>query len=273
MMKISTITLLLIGVVSLKGDLKHGRMSIIPEYDQNLVTILFSGHRLDSESTVPFQFTVPDDVDSVSFIQNKSGGELDFIQIPTQLINNQKWVEVSSTLPEFAFMINSTEFNEPGNRHFEYNLIFSEKIIEFNLEIMEPLAAENFTYDGFDGETSKDAHGQTTHLVQWTNISANDAKSISLSYLNARGLSTKSVLAELMGRSQKEMRPTMPVEKVKRHKLYIWEPLIALSVVSVLIIIILLNVKNKNESNMNCSNCGSKIKSSGKFCPNCGGQL
>ena len=111
MMKISTITLLLIGVVSLKGDLKHGRMSIIPEYDQNLVTILFSGHRLDSESTVPFQFTVPDDVDSVSFIQNKSGGELDFIQIPTQLINNQKWVEVSSTLPEFAFMINSTEFN------------------------------------------------------------------------------------------------------------------------------------------------------------------
>jgi len=113
-MRFSTFILFFFGVVYLMGDLNHGRMSIIPEYDQNIVTILFSGHRADDTKKTPFLFTVPLDVDSVSLIKNNPNDELDFVLIPTRLIKGHKWVEVSSELSEFAFMINSTKFLKPG---------------------------------------------------------------------------------------------------------------------------------------------------------------
>jgi hypothetical protein len=73
-MRFSTVILFIIGVVNLKGDLSHGRMSIIPEYDQNNVTILFSGHRADDTPKTAFLFTVPLDVDSVSLIKSNANG-------------------------------------------------------------------------------------------------------------------------------------------------------------------------------------------------------
>ena len=56
-MRIFTYFLFLFGVMHLKGEMKHGRMSIIPEYDQNMVTILFSGHRPADLPDTPFLFT------------------------------------------------------------------------------------------------------------------------------------------------------------------------------------------------------------------------
>ena len=270
-MRFSTFILFILMVVHLRGDLSHGRMSIIPEYDQNNVTILFSGHRLDETQKMPFYFTVPLDVDSVSLIKTNTNGELDFVLIPTRLIKDLKWVEVSPDLNEFAFMINSTKFTEPGNRHFEYSLSFSEVIGEFNLEIQEPLPAENFEYSGFQGEKEQDAHGQTTHSIQWQNILENETKLISISYSNSRGLTTRSALAELMTLSQKEDLPNkQPINKIKRHKLYIWEPLIALAVVTLFIAIIMMVYQNGKTNSLTCHNCGQKRTRLDNFCSGCG---
>ena len=269
-MRFSTFILFILGVVNLKGDLSHGRMSIIPEYDQNNVTILFSGHRADDTQKTAFFFTVPLDVDSVSLIKTNSNGELDFVLIPTLLIKDLKWVEVSPNLNEFAFMINSTEFPEPGNRQFEYSLSFSEVIGEFNLEIQEPLPAENFEYSGFQGEKAQDAHGQTTHSIQWQNILENETKLISISYSNSRGLTTRSALAELMTLSKKEDLPKQPINKIKRHKLYIWEPLIALAVVTLFIAIIMMVYQNGKTNSLTCHNCGQKRTRLDNFCSGCG---
>jgi len=272
-MRFSTFILFFFGVVYLMGDLNHGRMSIIPEYDQNIVTILFSGHRADDTKKTPFLFTVPLDVDSVSLIKNNPNGEFDFVLIPTRLIKGHKWVEVSSELSEFAFMINSTKFLKPGNRYFEYELSFTEAIGEFDFEIQEPLAAENFEYSGFQGKTSRDAHGQTTHSIQWTNIPANETRMISFSYLNSRGLSTRSALAELMALSQQEDRPVKPIKKIKRHNLYIWEPLIALGVVTLFAAMIIMVFQNSKTNSLTCPNCGQKRSQSDKFCPGCGEKI
>lgn len=269
-MRFSTFILFILVVVHLRGDLSHGRMSIIPEYDQNNVTILFSGHRLDETQKIPFFFTVPLDVDSVSLINTNTNGELDFVLIPTLLIKDLKWVEVSPNLNEFAFMINSTKFPEPGNRHFEYSLSFSEVIGEFNLEIQEPLPAENFEYSGFQGAKEQDAHGQTTHSIQWQNILENETKLISISYSNSRGLTTRSALAELMTLSKKEDLPKQPINKIKRHKLYIWEPLIALAVVTLFIAIIMMVYQNGKTNSLTCHNCGQKRTRLDNFCSGCG---
>jgi hypothetical protein len=272
-MRIFTCFLFLFGVMHLKGEMKHGRMSIIPEYDQNMVTILFSGHRPVDLPDTPFLFTVPLDVDTVSLIRTNPDGELDFIQVPTQEINEFKWVAIPLGLVEFAFMINSTKFIDPGDRHFEYDLSFSEKVGEFDLEIQEPLAAENFNYTGFQGQSAQDAHGQTTHAIQWTNIPANEIRSISMSYLNSRGLTTRSALAEIMALTQQQGQPDKPVKKIKRHRLYIWEPLIALGVVTVFTIIVMHYFHHGKTRNFNCSNCGHKLNPYDKFCPGCGKEI
>ena len=271
-MRFSTFIIFILGVVNLKGDLSHGRMSIIPEYDQNNVTILFSGHRAENTQKTAFLFTVPLDVDSVSLIKSNSNGEIDFIPIPAQLIKDLKWVEVSPDLNEFAFMINSTKFPKPGNRHFEYYLSFSEMIGEFNFEIQEPLPAENFDYSGFQGEKKEDAHGQTTHSIQWKNILENETKLISISYSNSRGLTTRSALAELMTLSQQDAPPDeQPInKKIKRHKLYIWEPLVALLVVTLFIAIIMMVYQNGKTNSLTCHNCGQKRTRLDNFCSGCG---
>ena len=271
-MRFSTFIIFILGVVNLKGDLSHGRMSIIPEYDQNNVTILFSGHRADDTQKTAFLFTVPLDVDSVSLIKSNSNGEIDFIPIPAQLIKDLKWVEVSPDLNEFAFMINSTKFPKPGNRHFEYYLSFSEMIGEFNFEIQEPLPAENFKYSGFQGEKTQDAHGQTTHSIQWKNILENETKLISISYSNSRGLTTRSALAELMTLSQQGAPlDEQPInKKIKRHKLYIWEPLVALLVVTLFIAIIMMVYQNGKTNSLTCHNCGQKRTRLDNFCSGCG---
>ena len=271
-MRFSTFIIFILGVVNLKGDLSHGRMSIIPEYDQNNVTILFSGHRAENTQKTAFLFTVPLDVDSVSLIKSNSDGELDFIIIPTRLIKDLKWVEVAPDLNEFAFMINSTKFPKPGNRHFEYYLSFSEMIGEFNFEIQEPLPAENFKYSGFQGEKTQDAHGQTNHSIQWKNILENETKLISISYSNSRGLTTRSALAELMILSQQDAPPDeQPInKKIKRHKLYIWEPLVALLVVTLFIAIIMMVYQNGKTNSLTCHNCGQKRTRLDNFCSGCG---
>jgi len=271
-MRFSTFIIFTLGVVNLKGDLSHGRMSIIPEYDQNNVTILFSGHRAENTQKTAFLFTVPLDVDSVSLIKSNSNGEIDFIPIPAQLIKDLKWVEVSPDLNEFAFMINSKKFPKPGNRHFEYYLSFSEMIGEFNFEIQEPLPAENFKYSGFQGEKTQDAHGQTNHSIQWKNILENETKLISISYSNSRGLTTRSALAELMTLSQQDAPPDeQPInKKIKRHKLYIWEPLVALLVVTLFIAIIMMVYQNGKTNSLTCHNCGQKRTRLDNFCSGCG---
>jgi hypothetical protein len=262
-------------VFSLKADLSHGRMSIIPEYDQNNVTILFSGHRIDDTQRTVFLFTVPLDVDSVSLIKSNAAGELDFVLIPTRLIKDRKWVEVAPELNEFAFMVNSTNFAKPGERYFEYDLSFSENIGEFNFEIQEPIPAENFNYSGFQGEKTKDAHGQTNHSIQWKNILGNETKLISISYLNSRGLTTRSALAELMVLSQQKTDSNQqPINmKIKRHRLYIWEPLLALLVVILFITFIIIIYQNGKTNSLNCHNCGQKRTRLDNFCSGCGENL
>ena len=272
-MRFFTYILSLIGVGLLYGGISHGRLSIIPEYDQNMVTILFSAHRSEEDAQSSFLFSVPSDVDSVSQIETLPDGDLNFIRLPALEKDGMKWVEVPQKLIEFAFMINCSPFPIPGPRTFEYNLSFSQTVQNLNLEIQEPLAAEKFVYDGFVGKSSTDAHGQTTHAVELNSISAKSKRFFSFSYLNPRGLTTRSALAELMTLSQQEGRPVQPMKKIKRHKLYIWEPLAALGVVTLITAIIMMVFQNGKNNSLTCTHCGLKLNSGDKFCPGCGEKI
>ena len=153
---------------------------------------------------------------------------------------------------------------------FEYNLSFSQQVTNLNLEIQKPLAAEKFRYIGFDGQKSSDSNGQTTYFVELDNIPTGSSRLIKISYENPLGITTRDALQELMSISEQKKLPQNPVKQIRRHKLYIWEPLFALGVLSVIIAIVIMN---SSVQSLNCSNCEQKLNSNDKYCPKCGEKI
>ena len=269
-MRLRLIYLFFILVKITNGEITNGRLSIIPEYDQNLVTILFTAQRGIKDQKSPIYFSVPDDVDSVSKIETLPNNQINFYVIPTKTIDGKTWVEISPDLVEFAYLINSSPFLKPGPREFEYNLSFSQQVTNLNLEIQKPLAAEKFRYIGFDGQKSSDSNGQTTYFVELDNIPTGSSRLIKISYENPLGITTRDALQELMSISEQKKLPQNPVKQIRRHKLYIWEPLFALGVLSVIIAIVIMN---SSVQSLNCSNCEQKLNSNDKYCPKCGEKI
>ena len=76
---INKFKLILFFIISLiNGDeINNVRMSIVPEYEQNLTTILLSIERINIDKENDFSFTLPNDVDSV-FIIDKTNDKLVF---------------------------------------------------------------------------------------------------------------------------------------------------------------------------------------------------
>ena len=80
---INNFKLILFFIISLiKGEeINNVRMSIVPEYEQNLTTILLSIERINIDKENDFSFTLPNDVDSVFIIDKTNDGKLVFKDI------------------------------------------------------------------------------------------------------------------------------------------------------------------------------------------------
>ena len=230
--------IILMVSTQLFGELNHGRLSIIPEYDRNAVTILISGHKKDASNS--FLLSLPADVDSVSLIQSKAQGELAFISLPIITKGSINWVETPTDKSDFAIMVLTKPFKSAGHRHFDYDLQFSTTVETIDIEVQEPMGATSFNLSGFDGEKTQDPHGQTTHQALLTQVASGNIIPIRLEYENPQGKTTRDILQEMMSMSQQQQsKPIQPNQKVKRHQLYVWEPLMAVGVLTLLIILVM----------------------------------
>ena len=73
---INKFKLILFFIISLimGEEINNVRMSIVPEYEQNLTTILLSIERINIDKENDFSFTLPNDVDSVFIIEKTNDG-------------------------------------------------------------------------------------------------------------------------------------------------------------------------------------------------------
>tara|TARA_B100001996_G_C18624207_1_gene579056 strand:+ start:218 stop:1024 length:807 start_codon:yes stop_codon:yes gene_type:complete len=268
-MKYSTILIIWFSLFgNLSGSWEQGRLSIIPEYDQNHITILFSAVRSSTFLEDEIRFSVPDNVDSVAYIKKRDDGKLEFILYPTYKDSGLNWAKIRLEAREFAFMINTQKFNNFGNRDFNYEISFSHPITDLFLEIQEPLAATNFSYSGFTGKKNIDENGISTYSTNLVDILPNENIMVALSYNNIRGETTQNILSELTLKSEEESSI-----KINRHKLYIWEPIITIGVISLFTIFIMIFIENNSLKLDYCSNCSQRIKDKSNYCPKCGEKL
>ena len=112
----------------IKGEeINNVRMSIVPEYEQNLTTILLSIERINFDEENDFSLTLPYDVDSVFIIEKTNDGKLVFKNISYDKTKNE-----TTVLPkrEIALMIKTKKYAQASRRYFNYNLSFFIKVFK-----------------------------------------------------------------------------------------------------------------------------------------------
>ena len=253
-----------------KSEEYYVRVSVIPEYEQNLVTVLMSYERESDVSFNTLSFTLPNNTDSVYIINRGINNQLGFNSVNYYEKDDYKWVDIPNLKKENAYMIITNKYKLIGKREFDYKLLFSEKIKQIDLELQEPLAAENFKYLGFEGDTSTNSKGQISYKTTIFDFLKSQSINLSFEYINKSGNTTKTELNKTSIFSQKNKK-NFPNnrQKVTRYNLYTLETLLALFIIIFLIILTFLFSYNR-ESVLKCTKCGYNLKVNDLFCSKCG---
>ena len=254
----------------LKSEEHYVRVSVIPEYEQNLVTVLMSFDRQSDANINTLSFTLPNNTDSVYIINRGLKNQLDFNSVNYYEKDGYKWVDIPNLEKENAYMIITNKYKLKGKREFIYKLLFSEKIKQIDLELQEPLAAENFKYLGFKGDSSINSKGQISYKTTIFDLLKRQSINLFFEYINNSGNTTKAELNKTLVSTQKNKK-NLPNnrQKVSRYNLYTLETLLALLIVTFLIISILLLFYNR-DSALKCTKCGHNLKVNDLFCSKCG---
>ena len=257
----------------LQSTENYVRISIVPEYEQNLTTVLISVNRSNLDEDKELFFTLPDDVDSVYLINRNKNNQLSFTSIEYIIKNGLKIVTIMPNKKEAAYMILTNRYQTIGKRNFNYRLFFSEKINELELELNEPIMAENFSYTGFLGEKFIEKDKQKSIKKRYLELLKNKIVHISFEYINKKGTTTKAEIDEILrSDNSKDFNFDKNKKIVKRYNLYVWETFFALFLICIFILVILF-IQNNSLKIYRCLECGFKVKNSDLFCSKCGEKL
>jgi len=266
---INKFKLVLFFIISLINgeEINNVRISIVPEYEQNLTTILLSIERIKFDKENDFSITLPNDVDSVFIIDKTNDGKLIF---KTILYDKAK---KEITVPQregIALMIKTKKYVQAGRRYFNYNLSFSTTISTLDIELKEPLITKDFSYSGIDGKTEIDDFDQRSYRQIKENINEGNVENISFDYFNNSGATTISIIDSII--NSPNLDEGTFKQKIKRYKTYVWETLIVLFLICIFVIIIIFNLKNERKI-IKCHKCNQKLNFDDLFCSKCGEKL
>ncbi|MBL7014492.1 MAG: zinc ribbon domain-containing protein [Candidatus Marinimicrobia bacterium] len=265
---------ILIPIILFGEGLEYARVSIVPEYEGNNMVIFISGKTDSTGMNGSLEFAIPQETDSLMQIKFIGENDVDVQPFPFSERSNGNWVNAGAVSGEFAFMIISHHFHNPGKRDFTFNMEFNQVIQGLSLEIQEPPMATQFHSSEADAEIEDDPHGQKIHRVHLHDFKPGTQKSIHISYINERGITTKGMLQEMMG-NQSDMPPARMQrenEPVVRHKLYLWQPTLIAIILAVFIGGIYKMQPGAIEENA-CQECKAPLVKNAKFCSSCGSKL
>lgn len=250
-------------------EINNVRISIVPEYEENLTTILLSLERINIDKKNNFSLTLPNDVDSVYIINKTDDGKLVFEAISYYEIKKEKKINVIHQ-KDIALMIKTKKYNKAERRYFNYKLSFSKNISTLNIEIKEPLKIKDFSYSGIDGKLEIDDFGQKSFRQIKENINMGEVENIAFNYINKEGITTITVLDSIINSAKIEEEVFK--QEIKRYKIYVWETLIVLFLISSFVLIIIFNLKNERKI-VKCHKCNQKLNFDDLFCSKCGEKL
>ena len=111
-----------------KSEENYVRVSVIPEYEQNLVTVLMSFDRNNNINVNTLSFTLPNNTDSVYIINRGLKNQLGFNLVNYYEKDGYKWIDIPDVEKEKAYMIITKKYQSKGERKFNYKLLKTEVI-------------------------------------------------------------------------------------------------------------------------------------------------
>ena len=248
-------------------EINNIRMSIVPEYEQNLTTILLSIERINIDKEIDFSFTLPSDVDSIFIIDKTNDGKLLFNAI---LYNKTKKEITVPPKEEIALMIKTKKYVQSSRRYFNYNLSFSTNISTLDIELKEPLKIKDFSHSWIDGKLEIDDFGQRSYRQIKEKINKGKVENISFDYFNKTGTTTVTIIDSII--NSPNLDEGTFKQKIIRYKTYVWETLIVLFLICIFVLIIVFNLKNERKT-IKCHKCNQKLNFDDLFCSKCGEKL
>ncbi len=253
--------------------------SLWPEYDHPGVLVLFSGEIDSTSLPQSLAFRVPDNATRV-LATGVSDTSDQLLPVVVEERGAEKWVRLNLVRPDFQVEFYYNPFGEDHSRSIAYELEFDTAIPAYLLAIQKPIMAENFTLPVEDMESFQDQHGLTFYRKQMPGMAANTVRKFEFQYENHSGETSIQQLQKMLQGQNPGMASTMdmPAPIVKRHRLPLAEPLIALAVVAIITAFLYTRQKKTSEqvplsaakSGKFCTECGQTLGANDKFCANCG---
>jgi len=164
-------------------------IAIWPEYDKPGVLVFMEGTIRQDALPTTLEFRVPEEVGAVGALFSDDSDKVPF-EVPVVQREDGKWAILG--IPRGQQILRTGYYYDPFifqvERAINYLLEFNKSLDDFNVQIQEPLAAENFWIEDSTTQMSKDTiTGLNSYSLHLEGLAAGKQKLISFGYLNPSG--------------------------------------------------------------------------------------
>ncbi|MEE3302873.1 MAG: zinc ribbon domain-containing protein [Candidatus Neomarinimicrobiota bacterium] len=268
----------LFTLVAQSSPFKSYDVVIYPEYYFSGVMAEIEGEVIEDRLPLNIKILTPSNTDSIFYVS----GSTENPQVQDIILSKSSasnYIEKSINETKFRIFIFYRLTKKGTERSGDFTFQINYPINDAHIVVQEPLVAKNFIFSERQSEDFKDQHGISFKRIHINNYISNSKKTISFSYDNPTQDISINSLQNIAASNQSASSEinNIPI----RHKLPLWQPLLVLGVVSVVVGVMFYSQTKKEASKKPstsnkgrfCTDCGKQIKSTHKFCANCGGKL
>ena len=260
---------------------------IYPEYYFSGVMAEIEAEAIEGNLPLDLKFQVPSSTDSIFYVS----GDVDTPSIEEMNFSKEgrfSYINKKVNDKKFRIFVFYDLDKNGTKRTGKFDFQLNHPVDDAHIVVQEPLVSNNFIFSEQNHEDFKDQHGINFKRIHVNNYASNFIKSVSFTYDNPTQDISMNALQKGAQNSQNADSPQNA--KPIRHTLPLWQPLVALGVVSVVVggmfyrqissEASLKEQKSKPENSKPakskgkfCTECGNKILPMNKFCANCGAKL
>ena len=271
------------------------RIQVLPEFDNPRVLVVVQGRLAASDITfpLPVTFRVPRgaQINQMAVMDVSTGATTSQSFDAQPDPDDSRWSLVSYALDNahFFYEYYYDPIEGETNKQFTYAFSSLQPVMDFSLEVQQPLAATNFTLDPpptiarFD-----EAFGFTYHQFNIGSITADDEVTVAVSYTKTDPDPSLS-REQVMGMQGSVDPPEMPAAAETSHATSSTVPTWTFVMLGAVILVsigafawyrsqpaavspvtVAPRASKAHESSEFCTQCGATLKTNARFCHVCG---
>ena len=255
---------------------------IYPDYYLSGIMAEIEAEAVEANLPLDLKFQVPSNTDSIFYVS----GDVDKPSIEEINLSNEgnmSFINKRISDKKFRIFIFYDLEKNGTQRSGGFDFQLNHPVDDAHIVVQEPLVSNNFIFSEKNHEDFKDQHGINFKRIHVNNYAENAIKSVTFTYDNP----TQDISINSLQKGAQSTQALAAPQNTKpiRHTLPLWQPLVALGLVSVVVggmfyrqistessIQEPISKTTKSKGKF-CTECGNKILPKNKFCANCGAKI